>query len=451
MGINIDNGFKSNLNRLKGDGIGAVLARGASAAFVVKVLGAGLAFASQVFLARIMGVESFGVYIYVISWITILSMLGRMGLDSSALRFVPSYTAHEEWGLLGGFFRRSRQMFLSASILLALIMASVIFLLRANFSDELVFTFMVGCLLLPVSVALQAHGAFLQGFKKIVQAQAPLLVVRPLLLIVGVFCVFMIFGQAVNPYTAMFADLLATLGAFILVYFYFITNQPENIRSTINVYRTDEWLKVSIPLLLVSGFGILLGQTDIVMLGMIKGATESGLYAAASKTSGLVAFGLMAVNAIAAPMISQLYSQGRMDELQRMVKLAAIAIMTFSLPASFVMVVWGEWILGLFGQSFTVSYYPLVILIVGQLVNSLAGSVGFLMTMTGHHKEAAYVFGASALLNIVLNAVLIPPYGLLGAAFATAITMSLWNIVLIVYVMRKLNINPTILALWTSK
>lgn len=447
MIANIENGFKRNLKRLRGDGIGAVLARGASAAFVIKVLGAGLAFALQVFLARIMGVESFGVYIYVISWITILSILGRMGFDSSALRFVPSYIAHEKWGLLRGFFHRSRQMFLSASILVAFILASVILLFQSNFSDELVYTFLAGCLLLPILVALQVHGAFLQGFKKIVQSQAPLFVVRPLLLIGGVFCVFIILGQAVNPYIAMFADLFATAGALLLVYFYFMTNQPENIKSATHVYRTDEWLKVSMPLLLLSGFGILLGQTDIVMLGMLRGATDSGLYAAASKTSHLVSFGLVAVNAIAAPMISQLYSQGRMDELQRMVKLAAIAIMTFSLPISLVMIVWGEWILGLFGQSFTASYYPLVILIVGQLVNSLAGSVGLLMTMTGHHKQAAYVFGASALLNIILNAVMIPSYGLLGAALATAITMSLWNVVLITYVMNKVSINSTIFSL----
>ncbi|GMT42546.1 MAG: multi antimicrobial extrusion protein MatE [bacterium] len=443
--------FKLDISKLKGDGVGAVLARGAGGAFVAKVLAAGLAFGAQVALARIMGAESFGVYIYVISWITILTILGKVGLDASALRFVSSYVAHEEWSLLRGFFHRSRQIFTIASIFIAAIVASVVLVFQSKLSDELVFTFLAGCLLLPVLVSLQVHAAFLQGFKKIVQSQAPQFVVRPLLIVGGIFFMFIMAEQAISSYMAMFIDMLATLCALLITYFYFavsLADKTPKIQKVQKTYHTNKWLQVSMPLLLLSCFTILLSQTDIVMLGMIKGTTDSGIYAAASRTSHLISFGLMAVNAIAAPMISQLYSQGRMDELQRMVKLAAIAIMTFSLPISFAMIVWGEQLLSLFGQSFTAGYHSLVILIAGQLVNSLAGSVGLLMTMTGHHKEAAYVFGISALLNIILNAVLIPMYGLLGAAFATAFTTSLWNVILIVYVRKKININPTMLAGW---
>ena len=85
----------------------------------------------------------------------------------------------------------------------------------------------------------------------------------------------------------------------------------------------------------------------------------------------------------------------------------------------------------------------MVILIAGHLVNALAGSVGFLMTMTGHEREAAYNIGVSVTVKLSLNAALIPPFGIEGAATATAFTTVLWNISVFVFVNQRLGINST--------
>nr|WP_277879386.1 polysaccharide biosynthesis C-terminal domain-containing protein [Coleofasciculus sp. FACHB-712] len=98
----------------------------------------------------------------------------------------------------------------------------------------------------------------------------------------------------------------------------------------------------------------------------------------------------------------------------------------------------------LFGSSFVEGLPALVILTVGQMVNALSGSVGFLMTMTGHQREAALIIGSSAILNVVLNAALIPYLGINGAALSTALTTALWNIIMLVYVNKQLKINSTI-------
>ena len=103
----------------------------------------------------------------------------------------------------------------------------------------------------------------------------------------------------------------------------------------------------------------------------------------------------------------------------------------------------GKWVLSFFGADFVNGYMALVVLTVGQVARALFGSVGFLMTMTGHGRETAYVFGLSVVLNIGLNAFLIPPFGMAGAAFATALTTILWNVLLFVYVLNRLGINST--------
>jgi O-antigen/teichoic acid export membrane protein len=190
---------------------------------------------------------------------------------------------------------------------------------------------------------------------------------------------------------------------------------------------------------------LILKHTDIIMLGAIRGPDEAGIYSAASRISDLVVFALMAINTILAPMISELYSTGKNKELQRIVTLAAWAIFAFTLMFSIILVVFGKFALSLFGAEFVVTYVPLLILLCGQIVNALAGSVGLIMTMTGHQNQAGAIVAVSAVINIILNALLIPLMGLAGAAISTAFTMVLWNLTMLVYVLRKLGINPTII------
>jgi O-antigen/teichoic acid export membrane protein len=158
-------------------------------------------------------------------------------------------------------------------------------------------------------------------------------------------------------------------------------------------------------------------------------------------------FAIGAVNAALAPMISALHASGKVKELQRVVTLAARGIAFFCVPAGLVLVFAGEPILGLFGAEFKAGYRALVILAGGQLVNALSGSVGLLTMMTGHQGRAVRVVAVCVLLNILLNAILIPRFGIAGAAAATAATTILSNLLLLVYVVRHLGINPTAFTL----
>ena len=85
-----------------------------------------------------------------------------------------------------------------------------------------------------------------------------------------------------------------------------------------------------------------------------------------------------------------------------------------------------------------------LVLMAGLLLNSFVGSVGYLMTMTGNQRQAAVIVGSGAVLNIVLNAMLIPRYGMTGAATATALSMVYWNLLMYLFVRVKLKINPSI-------
>src|SRR4051794_15336577 len=78
------------------------VARGGIAAFFLYSAGIGLTYCSQLVIARIVGIDTYGVYAYVFAWIVVLAYLSALGFDVGVLRFVPTYEAARAWPLLQG-------------------------------------------------------------------------------------------------------------------------------------------------------------------------------------------------------------------------------------------------------------------------------------------------------------------------------------------------------------
>jgi O-antigen/teichoic acid export membrane protein len=155
---------------------------------------------------------------------------------------------------------------------------------------------------------------------------------------------------------------------------------------------------------------------------------------------------LVSVNAIGAPMYSSLWVQGRIDELAELARRVAVWVFWPTLLVSVFLAAAAKPILHLFGAEFSEASWILIVLLFGQLVNAAMGSVGYLMTLTGHQREAAHVYGGVAILHLAISAALIPWLGAIGAAVATSISVSVWNLWLHTLVVRRLGIHPSILS-----
>ena len=96
-----------------------------------------------------------------------------------------------------------------------------------------------------------------------------------------------------------------------------------------------------------------------------------------------------------------------------------------------------ELLLGIFGNEFIVGKTALLILLFGQIINILCGSVGYILMMTNKQEILRNIIIFSAFLNIILNILLIPKYGINGAAISSAISVAVWNIYSLIYIYRK--------------
>jgi len=434
----------------KGRSLFMLLASGAASSFLVRATGMGIVFGLQVFLARVMGVDQYGIYIYVLTWMTVLLLVVTHGWDTTTIRYVSSYSANEGWNLLRGFLFKCHIRPFVTGLAVGSIVVITALLIRQYIDYELFLVLMVGSLVLPFNALLQVESAAIQGMKRVVLAQLPQQVIRPLLLFGVIAIPLFVFDITPNAVFVMTMNVASAAAVMLIAFLFLRSSIPHEVLSVSPEYRDKEWMGVALPLLLVSGFIMLMNRLDILMLGVLTNTTDAGIYSAASRIAELASSGMVAVNVIMAPLIANLYATGKYVELQRLVSQAALGAIAIAIPAGAILLFYGKEILRLFGSDFEDGFAPLVVLVVGHLMNALVGSVGFLMTMTGQQHAAAYILGISALMNAVLNILLIPVYGMLGAACATAVTMALWNAAMATVVRKRLGIFPTIFAAWRA-
>jgi O-antigen/teichoic acid export membrane protein len=218
---------------------------------------------------------------------------------------------------------------------------------------------------------------------------------------------------------------------------------PPETRPAAPAYDTILWARTALSLLFIDSVYILHSRVDILMLGAMKGAAAAGIYNVANRGAELITFGLNSVNMVLAPTVASLYGQGEKERLQNILTISSRAVLLFSLPVTAVFLLFGGTFLGLFGSEFVAGSKALSILSVAQFINCAMGSVGVILIMTGHQKQAAIGVAVSAALNIALNVVLIPPYGIEGAAVATGTSIIAWNVIYMVWVIKKTGLHTT--------
>jgi O-antigen/teichoic acid export membrane protein len=232
------------------------------------------------------------------------------------------------------------------------------------------------------------------------------------------------------------------------------TYAPEELNHVRPSYQSYiEWLKVSLALLVERSFSYLLKQhIDILLIGAFATVEDVALYNVAFRFASLVGITLSAANSVSAPLFSSLHEENKKNELQQLVSQESLYIFVSSLGIGVALIIFSNFFLGILGEEYLQARWLMMILLGGQMVNAGAGSVGYLLNMTGYQNHTARVIGWSALFNLTANLLLVPYFGGLGAAIGTSLSMILWNVWLAFNVERLLGIRPSIIGtFWPKK
>ena len=410
------------------------------------MLGAALAYASMVLLARWLGSHDFGIYAYVVVIVTLLGLAFSFGFNSSGLRFIATYLAQKKLRRLSGFLRQSYRIVLILSMLGAVVGSGLVYVLKDVIEPYYVMPLLVGLLCVPVWTVLNQMEATARAFGWVNLAYIPGYVLRPMMLIafVGGLVLFGGHPDAVSALWAMTgACVMALLAQGLFVYFG-ARNHLSDVRPA---FHTRHWLAASLGFLMIDGFRMLLDNTDILLIGRFLDPHDVAVYFAVIRTSGLIAFVSFSVVALAVPKFAEIHSAGTRQELQKFVTNVIRLIFWPSLLAALAVAGLGPFLLSLFGPDYGIGYPTMLVVLAGLVLRSSTLPVEYLLTMTGHHRDTVRVYGFAALANIALNLMLIPAFGIIGAAAGTYVAMLGGNIWLYRLVQKRLGINACIVPL----
>lgn len=412
--------------------------------FSINVISYLLAFAVMLALTRSLGAEDYGAYSFAFASLSFLGVLALLGFDKLLVRDLAKHAATGNPGLVRGIFRWSSKLLISSSVFLAIVGYAVSYLPIELFKDHTtVTTYRIMMIGVPIYVLIVQRQSALQGMKQVVRAQVHDKLVRPLsfLLLIGV-------GFFLLPgWDVIQATIMAVIAFFIALIVGEVNYRMKS--KGLEIVEPDRSERKTILnssgiLLLYASMSILSTKLDIFMLGGMQSSTDKvGIYTVSLRMADLINFFLVAFNLVLAPTMAGLLANGKIDELQNTLVRAARLILVFSVPVIIFLALARDWYLPLFGEEFTEASTPLLILVCAQFFSVATGSVGYLLLMSKNERFALYTLTISTIMNAILNFVLIPDYGILGAAIATACSISLNNLMMLTVVLTKLRINPT--------
>jgi len=392
----------------------------------------GLGFLYQSIVAKYFGPADLGILALSLLWLTIALRLATGGFGSALKKFLPIHIIKKDNknfnDTIFTIFFLSLSISIPFSVCLYLlsdfIAINVFDILRLSPLIKIVsFIVPIQCLL----VLLQHFLLSLKDFKKkILISDIGFPFFR---LIILVFVIFI----SGSIYSLTYGNLIAVLLIFIiaLIIIEIKISKKFDMKNTkflkTNIYPKNI-LNYSLPLLFSGAVVIVFGKADTFILGLYTSETSVGIYNYILTISLLLTIFLISINQIFFPVISHLYAKKNLKSLSKVFEIVLRWDFLLTLPFFIFLTVFSKQILEIFFPAYASGWKALVILSFGMMFRSGFGPVGHTLETFGKTKFIFLLNTSLLLLNIALNLVLIPKYGIEGAAFSTAFVFSLNNI-----------------------
>ena len=405
--------------------------------FLIRIGGQVMGFLLTLIIAHYFGAKGLGDYVLSIVVLRIFTLFSKLGVDTFSIRFIASFAKQEKWKSIQLFRNKIIRVLSISSLIFSLLMyyfsQDIANLVHAKVEHVRLNAFFV----LPMAFFM-LHYESLRGLKKIAEFSFFYRMAQATFSIISIFIITQFYVDGNVPVYAYLSSLaIVSLLAFIVFFNSYNKIKQISDEEQIEELKYSEILKVSIPLMFAQSVQFIMAWTDKLMLGNMMGSEEVGIYFTAFKLSMFASIALMAINSIASPKFAELYGKKDFDGLKKVAHQSSKMIFLATLPLVLVFFVFPEFLLGLFGEEFKVGVKAFVFLSFGKLISSLSGSVGNLLQMTGKQVIFMNALFFGAIVNVLLNFFLIPKFGINGAALASMISLSMWNIIMVYFVKRE--------------
>ncbi len=428
---------------------GALL-KGSAIVFAIQVLGQVFGYITQIILARTMGAEELGYYVYAVNMAMLLSALSMFGYQSGAIRFVIKGDAQNDPAYVRAYVRLGIVVALIGSSLLAGIGVAVwLFSDRGGDTAFEHIAFPIALCAVPLISVMVHFGTIGRTLKLFVISFLPI-ALRPLGILAAALGLLWI-GRDLSALSMVYAfcGVMVSLAVWqIVTVSRHVENRFPSQERSYNDARL--WVTTGFQLLILGMAESQLARINVAMTGAFLPATDTAILNIAFVYVSPISVGLFALNTAMGPNASRLYADGKLDELQRLLRQLSHLRFWPTLLALAVLALAGRWLLAIMGPQFVAGYHTLLLLALSRLIVAASGPLTWMVTFMGLQLSAMYIFIAAIAILVVLNLVLMPIYGLVGAGLAVVGMTLFWNIGLHVLISRRSGLVPSIFS-WRGR
>ena len=254
--------------------------------------------------------------------------------------------------------------------------------------------------------------------------------------------VFYLLGAQVLGAAVAYVISMVVCSVLAVVYLRKIFPQIAD-REVPAVFESRALFRVSVPMIVANVARKMDTWTSTLVIGVFATAGAVGIYNSAARTAVLGSLVLVAFNSIFSPMVAELHQRGLMQDLDVLYKDVSRWVFTFGLLFFLGTVLLARDMLAVFGPEFVSGWVVLVIIAAAQLFSTSVGSTQRILAMTGRQVMLMYVTVGSVVLNVVLNLLLVPHYGMVGSGVARAATTVIDNIFTLCWLICRSASGPT--------
>jgi len=412
------------------------LAQGAGIIFVFSLSAYLFMFLFKLTVARYFGPDKFGLFNLAEAILGILGTLALIGIDYGVTRYIPIYENRGEKSLLKGYLNFIFKIPLFSSLILTILILLSAPLIKTffNFPDDFVLILRLFVIILPFHVL---NGIFTQVFlakNKVLHQNISKHIIETGLLLVGALLIVLL---KLNIYYLVLFFIIPKFLSFI--YNIWVYKSKINFQKTNNqIYNWKEWIYFSSPLLIMGVFSYFISWTDNLVIGKFLEPTHLGVYAIAFSLSRFLLVFVYSLKMVFMPIISERYAHNDKEAINFLFKKSQNWMFGLALPIALFLIFFAKEILDiLYGAKYISGALSINILVVGFILTIYFGLVHSIIIL---HKKTKYLLKISLLvasINFFLNIVMVPVFGIIGAAISSSFSLSLLSL-LYWYKARKL-------------
>lgn len=416
------------------------VAKDTAISFLGKAGGYILAVIFNIIVARKFGAKIYGDFIFVYSILCLFGLLIQLGNRNGLMYYLPRLNLDKKYienkNLIVSTFKIS-VLFSVVLLFSILIFTEPISQLILGSSKYLLIVKIVAMIIVAESL-IDILKASLRGNGDIKHfAFGGVLVGIIRILIIALFIILGVKKNALP---------MSYLGASILALFYYLwVLKKKGMFGEITSKSFQLFISMSLlflPSMFTAFLSVIHQKVDKIMLGILLNSTAVGIYNIAFVIASLVSFFLIVLNSVISPIISKMYYEDNLTKLSEVFKISTRWVSSASFLFFFLILILNKEILHIFGKDFESGVTVLVFIALGQIFNSITGAKFAILNMTGNVKFNLYINLIAVIINIVFNLLLIPKYGMNGAAFATMSTLFILSSLTCIFIYKKLKIHP---------